>query len=88
MTQAGPTHAFGDDDRVLGALFANQAGLALLGAQRAAQLDRAVASRDVIGTAKGILMERFGIDDNDMMPYECFFRPVDLAHRRSSSSSR
>ena len=58
-------HAFGDEDRVLGALFANQAGLALLGAQRAAQLDRAVASRDVIGTAKGILMERFGLDDNE-----------------------
>jgi GAF domain-containing protein len=58
-------HAFGEEDEILGALFANQAGLALLGAQRAAQLDRAVASRDVIGTAKGILMERFGLDDNE-----------------------
>ncbi|MDD7968360.1 GAF and ANTAR domain-containing protein [Actinomycetospora lemnae] len=59
------THAFGEDDRVLGALFANQAGLALRGAQRAAQLDRAVSSRDVIGTAKGILMERFGLSDDE-----------------------
>jgi len=58
-------HAFGEEDRILGALFANQAGLALRGAQRAAQLDRAVASRDVIGTAKGILMERFGVDDDE-----------------------
>lgn len=58
-------HAFGEEDRVLGALFANQAGLALRGARRAADLDRAVASRDVIGTAKGILMERFGIGDDE-----------------------
>ncbi|MDD7942628.1 GAF and ANTAR domain-containing protein [Actinomycetospora lutea] len=58
-------HAFGEDDRILGALFANQAGLALRGAQRVAQLDRAVASRGVIGTAKGILMERFGIGDDE-----------------------
>jgi len=58
-------HAFGEEDRVLGALFANQAGLALRGAQRIAQLDQAVASRDLIGTAKGILMERFGIGDDE-----------------------
>jgi hypothetical protein len=58
-------HAFAGDDRVLGALFANQAGLALRGARRAAELDRALASRDVIGTAKGILMERFGVDDGE-----------------------
>jgi GAF domain-containing protein len=58
-------HAFGEEDRVLGALFANQAGLALRGARRVAQLDRAVASRDVIGTAKGILIERFGIGDDE-----------------------
>lgn len=57
--------AFGEEDRVFGALFANQAGLALRGARRAADLDRAVASRDVIGTAKGILMERFGIGDDE-----------------------
>jgi GAF domain-containing protein len=58
-------NAFGEEDRVLGALFANQAGLALRGARRVAQLDRAVASRDVIGTAKGILIERFGISDDE-----------------------
>jgi GAF domain-containing protein len=58
-------HAFGEDDRILGALFANQAGLALRGAQRVAQLDQAVVSRGVIGTAKGILMERFGIGDDE-----------------------
>ncbi|MEJ2889221.1 GAF and ANTAR domain-containing protein [Actinomycetospora aeridis] len=57
--------AFGEDDRILGALFANQAGLALRGAQRVAHLDQAVASRGVIGMAKGILMERFGIGDDE-----------------------
>jgi GAF domain-containing protein len=58
-------HAFVEEDRILGALFANQAGLALRGARRVAQLDRAVASRDVIGMAKGILIERFGIGDDE-----------------------
>lgn len=58
-------HVFDEDDRILGALFANQAGLALRGARRAAQLDRAVSSRDIIGTAKGILIERFGISDDE-----------------------
>ena len=58
-------NAFGEEDRIFGSLFANQAGLALRGAQRAAQLDRAVASRDVIGTAKGILIERFGIGEDE-----------------------
>ncbi|GAA4935434.1 GAF domain-containing protein [Actinomycetospora succinea] len=58
-------YAFDEDDRVLGSLFANQAGLALRGAQRVAHLDRAVASRGIIGMAKGILIERFGIGDDE-----------------------
>jgi GAF domain-containing protein len=58
-------NAFAEEDRIFGSLFANQAGLALRGAQRAAQLDRAVASRDVIGTAKGILIERFGVGEDE-----------------------
>lgn len=43
--------------------FAMQAALAVYGAERIANLTRAVDSRDVIGRAKGILMERFGLDD-------------------------
>jgi GAF domain-containing protein len=43
-------------------LFAALAALALADAQRAEQLRAAIASRDLIGQAKGILMERFKID--------------------------
>ena len=44
-------------------LFAIQAAVLLFGANRAVQLQRAVDTRDVIGQAKGILMERFVLDD-------------------------
>ena len=44
-------------------LFAALAALALAEAQRTEQLREAIASRDVIGQAKGILMERFQIPD-------------------------
>jgi transcriptional regulator with GAF, ATPase, and Fis domain len=45
-----------------GQLFATHAAIALMGAQREAQLALAVESRDVISTAKGMLMERHGVD--------------------------
>ena len=48
---------------MLGALFADQAAVALAGARRSSDLNRALATRDVIGQAKGILMERFSVDD-------------------------
>ncbi len=35
----------------------------LYGSQQASHLQRAVDSRDLIGRAKGILMERFGVGD-------------------------
>ncbi|WIM88879.1 GAF and ANTAR domain-containing protein [Candidatus Mycobacterium wuenschmannii] len=50
--------AFRDSDRRLAELYATHAALALSAAQRTDQLRRAMASRDVIGQAKGILMER------------------------------
>ncbi|ANZ43501.1 antitermination regulator [Lentzea guizhouensis] len=45
-----------------GHLFAAHAAIALVGAQREAQLSIAIENRDIISTAKGILMERHGID--------------------------
>jgi AmiR/NasT family two-component response regulator len=56
-TQLGPR------GRALAAALAGQATVALFGAQRIAGLRRAVTSRDVIGQAKGILMQRDGVDD-------------------------
>jgi GAF domain-containing protein len=47
----------GHDDRLAG-LFATHAALVLADARRTEQLRAALASRDVIGQAKGILMER------------------------------
>lgn len=59
---ASAPHRFGDDSRVLGGLFAMHAASALGQVQHVSQLHEALASRDVIGQAKGILMERFGLD--------------------------
>lgn len=51
--------------RVIMVAFAAQAAIAVYGARRAAHLLRALATRDVIGRAKGILMERFSMTDTD-----------------------
>lgn len=40
------------------------AGMLLLAAENAEQLQKALDSRDVIGRAKGVLMERFDLDQN------------------------
>jgi len=56
-------HGFDDEARTLAGLFGVQASILLYGAHTAAQLQRAVDSRDLIGQAKGILRERFGVDD-------------------------
>ena len=54
--------AFDGPSRQVGALLARHASLALVAADQVEQLQQAVASRDVIGQAKGILMERHGLD--------------------------
>ncbi|MFF5051666.1 GAF and ANTAR domain-containing protein [Micromonospora sp. NPDC000663] len=50
--------AFGDESEQIGLLFAAHAAVAMADAQTMAQLSRAVLLRDRIGQAKGILMER------------------------------
>jgi hypothetical protein len=49
---------FTTDSQIVGALFAQHAALALAGSTRDDQLSDAIATRDVIGQAKGILMHR------------------------------
>ena len=56
---AAEPHAFDDDAQHLAGLFAAHAAVTLYGAQQVDHLNRALASRDEIGQAKGILMERF-----------------------------
>ena len=53
--------AFSDPHERVTTLLATFAALALAEAQRADQMHDALANRDVIGQAKGILMERHGI---------------------------
>lgn len=58
----GADSNFGDPDEdtaVLARVFATHAALALFGSATASQMATALSSRDLIGQAKGILMERF-----------------------------
>ncbi|WP_369259098.1 GAF and ANTAR domain-containing protein [Geodermatophilus amargosae] len=52
------TSAFGEESESIGLVFAGHASVALAGAQHEDRLRTAIASRDLIGQAKGILMER------------------------------
>jgi GAF domain-containing protein len=54
--------AFTDDSEHIGLLVAAHAAVAYAGAQTESQLHQAINSRDLIGQAKGILMERFDVD--------------------------
>lgn len=54
-------HAFGERSRTVGQVFASHAAVALKAAITEAGLEAALGSRDVIGQAKGVLMEREGL---------------------------
>ena len=55
------TGAFDDESERVALLFASHAAVAMVGAQQQHRLREAIGSRDLIGQAKGILMERFKI---------------------------
>jgi hypothetical protein len=55
--------AYDEDAQTLAGLFGIQAAVLLYGADTATHLQRAVDSRDQIGQAKGLLRERFKVDD-------------------------
>ena len=64
--------AFDSQDETIGCIFANHAAVAMANAQTYAasrikveQLEDALRSRDVIGRAKGILMARDGLTDDE-----------------------
>lgn len=56
--------AFTDDEVHVGAIFSAHAAVALVAMQKRQQFDAALASRDAIGIAKGILMARSNISDD------------------------
>jgi transcriptional regulator with GAF, ATPase, and Fis domain len=55
--------AFDEESEQTGLVFASHAALAYAGARRADDLVLAVEGRDLIGQAKGILMERYALDE-------------------------
>lgn len=57
--------AFGDESEQIGLLFAAHAAVALADVQSDEHLHTALTHRDVIGKAKGILMERYKINAQD-----------------------
>ncbi|MFD6893617.1 GAF and ANTAR domain-containing protein [Rhodococcus sp. NPDC060086] len=54
--------AFNEGSISVGSTLATHAAIALIATLREEQFHNALASRDIIGQAKGILMERFGMD--------------------------
>lgn len=55
-------NAFDDESREVGRVFATHAALAVFRTRQQGDFRSALASRDLIGQAKGVIMERFGID--------------------------
>ncbi len=54
--------AFTAQSQAVGAMFATHAAVALITNDERLQFKSALASRDIIGQAKGMIMERFGVD--------------------------
>ncbi len=54
--------AFTPQSQAVGAMFATHAAIALIANDERLQFQSALASRDVIGQAKGMIMERFDVD--------------------------
>ncbi|WP_062886741.1 GAF and ANTAR domain-containing protein [Mycobacterium avium] len=59
---ADPPHAFTEESVELGTVYATHIALAWSMMRRQDQFRSALASRDIIGQAKGVIMERFDLD--------------------------
>jgi GAF domain-containing protein len=55
--------AFDAEAETIGAVLAAHAAAAILASRQEQQLESALSTRDRIGQAKGIIMERYGVDD-------------------------
>ncbi|WNG92109.1 GAF and ANTAR domain-containing protein [Mycobacterium sp. ITM-2016-00318] len=56
-------HAFDGQDETIGTVLAAHAAAAILASREGEELQSALSTRDRIGQAKGIIMERFNVDD-------------------------
>jgi GAF domain-containing protein len=61
---AAEPNAFAPEDEKVGLMLASHAAVALVDARKIDNLQIALESRDIIGQAKGILMERYKVDAN------------------------
>jgi len=59
---AEEANVFDNDSKTIGLIFAAHSSVAWNSARRDEQFKNALASRDVIGQAKGMIMERYGVD--------------------------
>jgi GAF domain-containing protein len=55
-------HAFDGQSEAIGSVLAAHAAAAILASRHGEQLESALTTRDVIGQAKGVIMERFNVD--------------------------
>ena len=56
-------NAFDAESETIGAVLAAHAAAAILASREGEELQSALSTRDRIGQAKGIIMERYGVDD-------------------------
>ncbi len=56
-------HAFDGEDETIGTVLAAHAAAAILASREGEELQSALSTRDRIGQAKGIIMERYNVDD-------------------------
>ncbi|MCR6489075.1 ANTAR domain-containing protein [Amycolatopsis sp. OK19-0408] len=75
--------AFSAETAQDGRVFATHAAIALVGAQHEADLRAAIERRDTIGMAKGILMQRHGLD-----PVQAFRMLVEASQKSSTKLHR
>jgi GAF domain-containing protein len=78
-TYAASPRSYGPDAESVGLLFAAHAAVALSGAEEVAQLRQAASSRDLIGQAKGILMERYSLV-SDAEAFDLMVRASQSSH--------
>jgi transcriptional regulator with GAF, ATPase, and Fis domain len=80
-------NAFDAEAETIGAVLAAHAAAAIMASRQEQQLESALSTRDRIGQAKGIIMERYGVDDVrafDMLrrlSQDSNTRLIDVAHR-------
>lgn len=56
-------NAFDGEDETIGTVLAAHAAAAILASREGEELQSALTTRDRIGQAKGVIMERYGVDD-------------------------